>query len=68
MAAGATLAIIEDSFEAMAPTIGPITWAPTTATNATAASVAAMPWIMPAICAMSFAVSGSTPNATSNFV
>ncbi|MCY1308720.1 hypothetical protein D9M70_587520 [compost metagenome] len=51
----------------MAPSIGPTTCAPTTTTNATAANVAAIPWIMAAIFAMSFAVSSST-NLTSNFV
>ncbi|MCY1180302.1 hypothetical protein D9M73_207340 [compost metagenome] len=67
IAAGAIPLTAEASFEAMAPSIGPTTCAPSTATNATAANVAAIPWIMAAIFAMSFAVSSST-NFTSNFV
>ncbi|MOA59546.1 hypothetical protein D3C78_1841970 [compost metagenome] len=61
-------ATTEASFEAMALTIGPITCTPTTATNATAAKVEAMPWIMPAICAIFLAVSSSTPRPISNLV
>ncbi|MNR57427.1 hypothetical protein D3C85_1782060 [compost metagenome] len=68
IATGAAWAINEASFDTTALTIGPSTCTPTTAVKAMAARVVAIPWIMPAICAMSLAVSGSTPSPTNNFV